>query len=86
MIYIQAVLYLIKEHWKKLIITVLIVATIILALMWSSTQKDIYYYIGVGIGLTTLLAPCIMYAPEISKTMDKLGLKEIPEDETERSF
>lgn len=80
-IYIQAILYQLKCHWKKLVLAVLIVATIVLALIWSSTQNDVHRYIAVGTGLTTLLAPCIMYAPELGKAMDRFGLREVPEDE-----
>lgn len=60
---------------------VLIVATIVLALIWSSTQNNVHRYIAVGTGITTLLAPCIMYATEIGKIMDKSGLRETPRDE-----
>ena len=79
--YVQAILYHIKCHWRELIMAVLIVATIILALIWSSTQEDIHRYIAVGAGITTLLAPCVMYATEIGKAMDKFGLRETPRDE-----
>ena len=86
MIYLQAILYQIKCHWKKLVLALLIISTLTFALIWSSTQQGIYYYIGVGTGLTTLLAPCIMYAPELGRAMDRFGLRETPEDETERSI
>ena len=83
--YVQAILYHIKCHWRKLIMAVLIVATTIFALIWSSTQNDVHRYIAVGTGLITLLAPCIMYATEIGKAMDRFGLREVPEDEKEKA-
>ena len=79
--YVQAILYHIKCHWRELIMAVLIVATIILALIWSSTQEDIHRYIAVGAGITTLLVSCVIYAPELGKAMDRFGLREVPEDE-----
>ncbi|MEE0264366.1 MAG: hypothetical protein UD936_01965 [Acutalibacteraceae bacterium] len=60
---------------------VLIVATMIFALIWSSTQDEVHCYTTVGAGVTTLLAPCIMYAPELGKAMDRFGLRLVPEDE-----
>ena len=83
--YLQGLLYQLKCHWKKLIMAVLIVVTVVLALIWSSTQEDIYYYTGVGTGITALLAPCIMYATEIGRAMDRFGLRETPEDEKEKA-
>lgn len=79
--YLQAILYHIKCHWRKLVMAVLILGTITLALIWSSTQEQVYYYIGVGTGITALLLPCVIYAKELCKAMDKLGLREVPEDE-----
>lgn len=79
--YVQSILYHIKCHWRELIMAVLIVATIVLALIWFSTQNNVHRYIAVGTGITTLLAPCIMYATEIGKMMDKFGLRETPRDE-----
>ena len=79
--YLQGLLYQLKCHWRELIMAVLIVATIVLALIWSSTQNDVHRYIAVGTGLTTLLAPCIMYAPELGRAMDRFGLREVPRDE-----
>jgi hypothetical protein len=79
--YVQAILYHIKCHWRKLIMAVLIVATIVLALIWSDTQEDTYYYIGVGTGIIALLVSCVIYAPELGRAMDRFGLREVPEDE-----
>lgn len=62
---------------------VLITTTIVLALIWSSTQEQVYYYIGVGTGITALLLPCVIYAKELCRAMDRFGLREVPEDEEE---
>lgn len=79
--YLQSILYHIKLHWRKLVMAVLIAATTIFALIWSSTQEQVYYYVGVGTGITALLLPCVIYAKELCRAMDKLGLREVPEDE-----
>ena len=79
--YVQAILYHIKCHWRKLIMAVLIVATIILALIWSSTQEDIHYYIAVGAGVITVVVACLAHSQEIGEIVDRLGLRLVPEDE-----
>lgn len=83
--YIQAILYHIKYHWRVIVTSILAIATIILGLLWSSTQEQMYYYVGVGTGLAAVLIACVVYAPVITQAMDKLGLRLAPEDEKEKA-
>lgn len=79
--YVQAILYLIKYHWRIIVTTILAIATIILGLSYACTGNKICYYWGVGTGLCAVIICCVIYIPEISRKLDELGLNITPEDE-----
>lgn len=84
--YLQSILYHIQLYWKEIVTALLVLITIILALLWSCTQEDIYYYIGAGTSITAVLIECVIAEPYITEVLEILGLWDTPEDETERSI
>lgn len=85
--YVQAILYHIKYKWREILMAVLVTAMGIFALVYSATNIVKLYELTVIAGLVTLLTAIVIFAPEITKKLDKLGLSVTPEDEeTERSI
>jgi predicted membrane channel-forming protein YqfA (hemolysin III family) len=79
--YLQAILYHIKYKWRAIVMAVLVTATGILALAHAATNISLLYELTVITGLATLITAVVIYAPEISRELDKLGLNITPEDE-----
>ncbi|MEE0265557.1 MAG: hypothetical protein UD936_08030 [Acutalibacteraceae bacterium] len=84
--YVQAILYHIKYKWRYIVMAILVTTTVLLGLSYAATGKDLYYIVGAGAGLATIITAVVIFAKEIGKAMDRFGLRLVPEDETERSF
>ena len=84
--YLQAMLYHIKYKWRAIVMATLITATVILGLTYCATDIRILFKLFAGGLLVTLLTAVVIFAPQLGKAMDRFGLREVPEDETERSF
>lgn len=78
MIYLQAILYLIKVYWKLALTVVLVLTTLILGILWCFTRMQIYYYIGCATGIAGVILMCFVAESALSK---HIGLWMKPEDE-----
>jgi bacteriorhodopsin len=79
--YLQAILYHIKYNWQAIVMATLITTTVLLGLSYAATGKDLYYIVGAGAGLVTIITAVVIFAPELGRAMDKFRLREVPEDE-----
>lgn len=77
MIYIQAILYLIREYWKAIVTVTPLIITAIFAFAFLHTNNNVYRYSGLVTAILALIVALIVYAPKIGKTVDKL----VPKDE-----
>lgn len=84
--YLQAILYHLKYKWREILMAVLVTAMGIFALVYSATNIALLYKLTMATGLVAKITAVVIFAPEITKKLDKLGLSVTPEDEeTERS-
>jgi hypothetical protein len=79
--YVQAILYHIKYNWRAIVMAMPITATGTLELAYCATNNSLFYKLGAGGLLATLLTAVVIFAPELGKAMDKFRLREVPEDE-----
>lgn len=83
MIYLQAILYILKYNWREIVMAILITATAILGLACCATDIRILFKFFAGGLLATLLTAVVIFAPELGRAMDRFRLREVPKDEEE---
>ena len=79
--YVQAILYHIRYKWRIIVMAILVTTTVILGLAFCATSISLMYKLFAGGLLVTLLTAIVIFAPELSDLMDRMGLKLVPEDE-----
>lgn len=79
--YIQSVLYHLKIHRKWISLAVLIIATIIMLLLYASTENNLWSYIGLVTLLCAIVTGCVIAEPYVTQVLDTMGFFDVPEDE-----